>query len=255
MLCLWLWSSAGVAHHGVVDLLDAVPVSTLACLGRLRLANGRVVCLWSGRCFWSGCVVHRFVSRLMVGLSAVASFALHPALAQPDVVCVAVSQTACFGFGSLCRGRLVYILSPLVRRDMHGTHAHTCPHMPTYIPTAKDPLPKLHRSTAPSPPFQNTVVHPTTTQPRPLPISLPQHPAVNPAGQGEKGGRPCRCRCNACKARPRRPHRSSYSASLGRDARRSQAAKPAGQRRGEMRGPILLQQGGLPGCTITQVQP
>ena len=38
------------------SLLDAIPVSTPACLAGLMLAGLRVVCLWSGRCFCSGCV-------------------------------------------------------------------------------------------------------------------------------------------------------------------------------------------------------
>ena len=58
-----------------------------------------------------------------------------------------------------------------------------------------------------------------------------------PAGQGEKGVTPCRCRCSASKAAPRRPHRSLYTASPARDATRSRAAKPAVRRWGGSRGP------------------
>ena len=46
---MWVWSSAGVAHHGVANPLDAVPVSTRARLACLMLAGLRVVCLRSGR--------------------------------------------------------------------------------------------------------------------------------------------------------------------------------------------------------------
>ena len=45
----WVSSSAGMAHHGVANLLDAVPVSTRAPLAGLMLAGLRVVCLRSGR--------------------------------------------------------------------------------------------------------------------------------------------------------------------------------------------------------------
>ena len=45
--CSWIWSSAGVAHHGVANPLDAVPVSTRPRLAGLVLAGLRVVCLWS----------------------------------------------------------------------------------------------------------------------------------------------------------------------------------------------------------------
>ena len=45
--CSWVWSSAGVAHHGVANPLDAVPVSTRARLAGLVLAGLRVVCLRS----------------------------------------------------------------------------------------------------------------------------------------------------------------------------------------------------------------
>ena len=55
-LCSPIWSPAGVAHHGAANLMDAVPVSTRACLAGLVLAGLRVVCLQSsGGC--SCCVV------------------------------------------------------------------------------------------------------------------------------------------------------------------------------------------------------
>ena len=56
MLCLWVWSSAGVAHHGYADLLEAVAVSTPACLAGWMFAGLRVVCLWFGCGFCSGFV-------------------------------------------------------------------------------------------------------------------------------------------------------------------------------------------------------
>ena len=53
--CSWTWSLAGVAHHGVTNSLDAIPVSTRARLAGLVLAGLRVVCLWSsGGCSCGG---------------------------------------------------------------------------------------------------------------------------------------------------------------------------------------------------------
>ena len=54
--CLWVWSLAGVAHHGVAHPWDAVPVSTLACPAGLVLAGLRVVCLLSVRFLCSNLV-------------------------------------------------------------------------------------------------------------------------------------------------------------------------------------------------------
>ena len=53
--CSWVWSSAGVAHHGVASPLDTVPVSTRARLAGWVLAGLRVVCLPS--CGGCGCGV------------------------------------------------------------------------------------------------------------------------------------------------------------------------------------------------------
>ena len=58
------------------------------------LVGLRVVFLWSSRCFCSTCVGAQLCSRLMAGLFAAVSFALHTVLVQPDVVCVAVLETA-----------------------------------------------------------------------------------------------------------------------------------------------------------------
>ena len=92
------------------------------------------------------------------------------------------------------------------------------------------------RATTPNPPFQTPWCTPPPPSRAPYQYS-PQHPGVNPAGQGEKGVTPCRCRCSASKAGRRRPHRSLYTASPARDARRSRAAKPAVRRWGGRRGP------------------
>ena len=107
--------------------------------------------------------------------------------------------TACVG-GPLA-GRPLHILSPLVGHYTHDTHALSSKGPPA--------SPKPHRPTAPNPPFQNTLVHPTTTTPpnhrhtaAPTTDIPPQQPGMNHAGQGEKGGRPCRCRCSASKAGP-----------------------------------------------------
>ena len=51
MVPSWVLSLAGLAHHGVANPWDAVPVSTLACLAGLVLAGLRAVCLLSGRFF------------------------------------------------------------------------------------------------------------------------------------------------------------------------------------------------------------
>ena len=56
MVHSWVWLSAGVAHHGVANPWEAVPVSTLACLAGLVLAGLRAVCLLSGRFFGSSLV-------------------------------------------------------------------------------------------------------------------------------------------------------------------------------------------------------
>ena len=45
--CSWTWSSAGVAHHGVANPMNAVLISTRARLAGLVLAGLRVVCLRS----------------------------------------------------------------------------------------------------------------------------------------------------------------------------------------------------------------
>ena len=47
LFCSRIWSPAGDAHHGAADPMDAVPVSTRACLAGLVLAGLRVVCLRS----------------------------------------------------------------------------------------------------------------------------------------------------------------------------------------------------------------
>ena len=49
------WSSAGVAHHGVANPMQAVPVSTRARLAGLVLAGLRVVCLRSSGGCSCGC--------------------------------------------------------------------------------------------------------------------------------------------------------------------------------------------------------
>ena len=54
-----VWSSAGVAHHGVATPWDAVPFSTVACPAGLVLAGLRAVCLLSGGFFCSSLVVTR----------------------------------------------------------------------------------------------------------------------------------------------------------------------------------------------------
>ena len=56
MLFPWVWSSAGVAQHGVANPWDAFPVSTLACLAGVVLAGLRVVCLLSARFLGSSLV-------------------------------------------------------------------------------------------------------------------------------------------------------------------------------------------------------
>ena len=56
MVRSWVWSSAGVAHHGVANPWDAVPVLTLACLAGLVLAGLRAVSLSSGRLVCSSLV-------------------------------------------------------------------------------------------------------------------------------------------------------------------------------------------------------
>ena len=52
LLCLWLWSLAGMAHHGVASPEDAVWVLTLAYPAGLVFAGLRVVCLRSACWFY-----------------------------------------------------------------------------------------------------------------------------------------------------------------------------------------------------------
>ena len=120
-------------------------------------------------------------------------------------------------------GHLVHMLSPLLGHYTHDTQTTPCEPKAPQAHTAEPTVPNTWCT--PPPPSRARYQYP------------PQHPGVNPAGQGEKGVRPCRCRCNASKAGPSRPHRSLYSASPARDARRSQAAKHAVQRWGGIRGP------------------
>ena len=68
-----VWASASVAHHGVANPLDAVPVSTRARLAGLALAGLRVVCLRSG-CGCSCCVVGARLSWQPHGLLGLCGF-------------------------------------------------------------------------------------------------------------------------------------------------------------------------------------
>ena len=95
MVRLWVWSSAGMAHHGVTSPWYAVPVSTLACLAGLVLAGLRAVCLLSGRFSAEVWLVPSCVSRLMVSLSVVVARPLrfssvHPPVPhwRPGVLCL-----------------------------------------------------------------------------------------------------------------------------------------------------------------------
>ena len=56
LLRSWVWSSAGVAHHGVGSPQDAAPVFTLACSASSVLDGLRVVCLQSARWLYSSVV-------------------------------------------------------------------------------------------------------------------------------------------------------------------------------------------------------
>ena len=73
----------GVAHQGVADPSDAVPVSTHACLASLVLAGLRVVVAAAVVLLVQGCL-----SRPMAGLFAVGSLALQQAFVRSDVVVV-----------------------------------------------------------------------------------------------------------------------------------------------------------------------
>ena len=87
--CSWVWSSAGVAHHGVANPLDAVPVLTRARPAGLVLAGLRVVCLRSSGGCSCGVVGVWLPWPLMVGLACVGSVALLPVVVSPNVVCAA----------------------------------------------------------------------------------------------------------------------------------------------------------------------
>ena len=56
LLRAWVWSSAGVVHHGVARPEDTVPVLTLACPAGSLMAGLHVVCLESGCWFYSSMV-------------------------------------------------------------------------------------------------------------------------------------------------------------------------------------------------------
>ena len=73
-----MWSSAGMAHHGVANPLDAVRVSTRARLAGLMLAWLCVVCLRSVAAAATVRLVRGCLGRLMVGLVCVGSVALLP---------------------------------------------------------------------------------------------------------------------------------------------------------------------------------
>ena len=87
--CSRTWSSAGVAHRGVANPMDAVPVSTRARLAGLVLAGLRVVCLPSSGGCSCGVVGARLSWHLMVGLVCVVFVALLPVVVSPNVVCAA----------------------------------------------------------------------------------------------------------------------------------------------------------------------
>ena len=53
LFCWWLWSLAGVAHHGVASPEDAISSWTLACPAGLVFACLRAVCVRSGCWFCS----------------------------------------------------------------------------------------------------------------------------------------------------------------------------------------------------------
>ena len=78
LFCSWVWSSAGLAHHGVVNPFDAVPVSTCARLAGLMLP----ACLSSvyGQVAAAAAVwlVRGRPGRFMVSLVSVGSVALLP---------------------------------------------------------------------------------------------------------------------------------------------------------------------------------
>ena len=76
----WVCSPVGVAHHGVTDPWDAVPVSILACLAGLVLAGLRAVCSLSGRFLCSSLVGIRACQPPYEGWCVAGSIALQPAL-------------------------------------------------------------------------------------------------------------------------------------------------------------------------------
>ena len=94
MVRSWVWLLAGVAHHGVGNQWNAVPVSTLACLAGLVLAGLRAVCLLSGPFSPAVWLVPGCVSRLMVGLCIVGWIALQPASVKLDVSCFVLTVSS-----------------------------------------------------------------------------------------------------------------------------------------------------------------
>ena len=100
--CSRIWSPAAVAHHGAANPMDAVPVSTCACLAGLVLAGLHVVCLRSS----GGCscgVVGARLSWLPHGRLDLRGFRRAAAGGRIDECCLCGRHVR-VGAGQLCLG-------------------------------------------------------------------------------------------------------------------------------------------------------
>ena len=125
--CSWVWSSAGVAHHGAADPLDDLPVSTLARLAGLVMAGLRVVFYGQVAAAAAVWLVRGCLGRLMVGLVRVGSVALLPVVVSPNVVCAAGTFVSVLVSCVLVGPSVVWCsLLKLVGRVPNGTVAVFC---------------------------------------------------------------------------------------------------------------------------------
>ena len=125
--CSWVWSSAGVAHHGVAYPSDANPVWTRARLAGLVLAGLRVFCSRSSGDRSCGVVGAR-LSWPPHGRLGLREF--HRAVAgvvSPNVVCVAgTSVSVLVSCVLVCPSVVLCSLLTLVGRVRNGSVAVFC---------------------------------------------------------------------------------------------------------------------------------
>ena len=116
-----IWSSVGPAHHGAANTMDAVPVSTRACLAGLVLSGLLVVCLRASGGRSCGVVGARLSGRLMVGFVCVGFVAPLLVVVLLNVVCAADTSVSALASCVLVSRRAAQcVLSALVGRVRNG---------------------------------------------------------------------------------------------------------------------------------------